>query len=249
MILQMDVGNTRAKWRLCRGQEPVDSGVMDRSCANSLPELTQQPAELWISSVAGSEFETIVREEAQARWNIAPWFARSSASACGLVNSYDEPQRMGVDRWLAMIAAWNQAGEDSGLGVCVVDAGSALTIDFVAASGEHLGGYILPGLDSMEKALLQDTDRVRFADAPRDSIAPGRSTEQAVYNGLLLSQAGAVALALSKQTEKYSLLFSGGNGAVVQAVLAMGGNFAADLVLDGLALLAVSSRQERAAQA
>ena len=68
----------------------------------------------------------------------------------------------------------------------IVDAGSALTIDFVAANGEHRGGYILPGIDSMERALLSDTDRVRFGEARRDCIDPGRSTEEAVYNGLLL---------------------------------------------------------------
>jgi type III pantothenate kinase len=249
LILQMDVGNTRTKWRLCHGHESIESGVMDRDSTKLLPALTQRPAELWISSVAGAEFETRSREEAHKRWNIEPWFARSSASACGLVNSYQEPQRMGVDRWLAMIAAWSRIDETGDAGVCVVDAGSALTIDFVAAAGEHLGGYILPGLDSMEKALLQDTDRVRFSDAPRDSIAPGRSTEQAVYNGLLLSQAGAVALALSKQAGQFSLLFSGGNGPVLQEVLAMGGSFAADLVLDGLALLAASSSKERAVEA
>ncbi len=245
MILQMDVGNTRAKWRLCRGEELVESGVLDRQSANILPALAQPPAELWIASVAGAEFETVARQEAQHHWNIEPWFARSSASACGLVNSYAEPQRMGVDRWLAMIAAWRQLDANSGYGVCVVDAGSALTIDFVAVGGEHLGGYILPGFDSIEKALLQDTDRVRFSDAPRDSIAPGRSTEQAVYNGLLLSQAGAIALAMSRQAEKFSLVFSGGNGLAIQEVLDLGGRFDTHLVMDGLALLAASCREER----
>lgn len=237
MILQMDVGNTRAKWRLCRGGQAIDSGSLGRESDAILPDLQQQPSGLWIASVAGAPLEAAIRAEAASRWNIEPWFARTTATVCGLTNSYEEPQRMGVDRWVAMLAAWQQVGQ----AVCVVDAGSALTIDFVSQGGEHLGGYILPGLDSMERALLEDTDRVRFADAPRDSIAPGHCTEHAVFNGLLLSQAGAVALALSRQAGDFSLVFSGGNGRALQAVLEIEGSFEPDLVLDGLALLAAQS--------
>jgi type III pantothenate kinase len=230
----MDVGNTRTKWRLCRTGEIAEAGVLARDAAAILPAPGQQPTQLWVASVADPSLEQAIAEEARQRWGIQPWFARTAAAACGLTNSYVEPQRMGVDRWLAMLAAWHRIGD----AVCVVDAGSALTIDLVDARGAHLGGYILPGLDSMERALLQDTDRVRFAEAPRDSIAPGRCTEQAVFNGLLLSQAGAVALALTKQVGDFTLLFSGGNGEMLQAAVDNGGSFAADLVLDGLALLA-----------
>jgi type III pantothenate kinase len=245
LILQMDIGNTRAKWRLCRGEEIVEAGALERESATVLPDLEQQPTALWVASVAGTSLETAMCENARARWNIEPWFARTEATALGLSNSYEEPNRMGVDRWLAMLAGWHQVGD----AVCVVDAGSALTIDFVSHRGAHLGGYILPGLDSMERALLQDTDRVRFADAPRDSIAPGRCTEHAVFNGLLLSQAGAVALALSRQAGDFALFFSGGNGLVLRDVLDLGGSFDPDLVLDGLALLAAQSKKSGALQA
>lgn len=231
MILQLDIGNTRLKWRLVDGAHVVDGGAIVRSGDLRLPPLEQTPEQVWVASVAGEEQEALLRQEFK---DLDVWFARTAEQACGLRNSYAQPHRMGVDRWLAMLAAWNQALD----AVCVVDAGSALTIDFVSASGTHLGGYILPGLDSMERALLSDTDRVRFADAARDSLAPGQSTEEAVYNGLLLSQAGAVALALDRVGQVGTLYFSGGNGAVLQAALDRGGQFVPDLVLDGLALLA-----------
>ena len=135
---------------------------------------------------------------------------------------------------MAMLAAW----QDARAAVCVVDAGSALTIDFVAAGGQHQGGYILPGLESMEHALLTDTDRVRFSDAARDQLDPGKSTEEAVYNGLLLSQAGAVALALDRAGADYALYFTGGDGRMLLGSLHLGGKFEEDLVLDGLHILA-----------
>jgi type III pantothenate kinase len=231
LILQLDIGNTRIKWRLVEGADTVNCGAILRSGGLDLPPLEQAPEQVWVASVAGEELEALLKQEFTG---VDVWFARTGERACGVSNSYAQPHRMGVDRWLAMLAAWNQAGD----AVCVVDAGSALTIDFVSARGTHLGGYILPGLDSMERALLSDTDRVRFADAARDSLAPGQSTEEAVYNGLLLSQAGAVALALDRLDHVGRVYFSGGNGAVLQVALNRGGQFVPDLVLDGLALLA-----------
>lgn len=233
MILQLDVGNTRLKWRLLDGSEFVERGALVRG-GMDLPRLAHEPKQVWVASVAGEELEIVLRQRITDAWGVEPWFARSSAASCGVHNSYDHPARMGVDRWLAMLAAWNATPGP----VCVVDAGSALTIDFVADSGAHLGGYILPGMDSMERALLSDTDRVRFTDAARDCLQPGRSTEAAVFNGLLLSQAGAVALALNRMANAGEIYYSGGNGAALQAAVDRGGMFAPELVLDGLALQA-----------
>jgi type III pantothenate kinase len=237
VILQLDIGNSRVKWRLCSDGKVLDRGVESRSqFPASLAGIGESrcPDAVWVSSVAGEDSESILRQQIGDLWGVTAWFARPAARACGLVNSYPEPQRMGVDRWLAMLAGWRDAAS----AVCVVDAGSALTIDFVASDGQHEGGYILPGLDSMERALLSDTDRVRFADAARDQLAPGRSTEEAVYNGLFLSQAGAVTLALQQSKGDYSLYFTGGDGHTLFQRLGLGGKFEADLVLDGLEILA-----------
>lgn len=237
MILQLDIGNSRVKWRQRSGGETVGRGVLPRSgLAELFAEMgmDKRPVQVCVSSVAGEDVESRLQRQVHEQWGLSAWFARSGTLACGLRNSYVQPERMGVDRWLAMLAAW----KDAVAPVCVVDAGSALTIDFVAASGQHEGGYILPGLDSMERALLSDTDRVRFADAARDQLTPGRCTEAAVYNGLFLSQAGAVALALQQREGDYALYFSGGNGRSLHTCLALGGTFTEDLVLDGLELLA-----------
>jgi len=233
VILQLDIGNTCINWRLRLGDESVDRGSLPRAGTDLLPALTERPGQVWVASVAGEHLERQLRDALQQAWDLEPWVAGSSASACGVTNSYAEPGRMGVDRWLAMIAAWSETRGD----VCVVDAGSALTIDFVAEDGRHRGGYILPGLDSMERALLQDTDRVRFGDAPRQCLEPGQSTEAAVYNGLQLSQVGAVALALDRFGAGCRLYFCGGKGAEVQGLLDRGGECRAELVLDGLELL------------
>ncbi len=236
MTLLLDIGNTRVKWRMQSEQGLTERGASSQA---GLQEMfidiagRHQPQQVWISSVAEAEFEAQLKDQLLGLWQIEPWFARTGVAALGLTNSYREPERMGADRWLAMLAAWKRAQS----AVCVVDAGSALTIDFVSTGGQHLGGYILPGLDSMERALLSDTDRVRFGDAARDQLEPGTSTEEAVFNGLLLSQAGAVSLALHRTMGDFGLIFTGGNGELLHQSLRLGGEVVDNLVLDGLYLL------------
>ncbi|MFV0275764.1 MAG: type III pantothenate kinase [Parahaliea sp.] len=231
--LQLDVGNSSAKWRLvvngeisARGRyrrEDEDSRQTLLACAPALDAI-------WISSVAREAVEGSIAAELRRRWNVQPWVARSEAESLGLRNSYAEPVRMGVDRWLAMLAA--RARHRGRL--CVIDAGSALTVDLVADDGAHEGGYIIPGLELMERALLLDTDRVRFADDARYQLRPGRSTAEAVRHGIALAQAGAVAQVLRSESAELAVLFTGGDGQWLQEQLEGRGEYVPELVLDGL---------------
>jgi type III pantothenate kinase len=74
-----------------------------------------------------------------------------------------------------------------------VDAGTALTLDWVSRGGSHLGGYIIPGLNQQLKALLAGTERV-FADrwSELNTLSPGRDTSECVLNGLLAQFCGFI---------------------------------------------------------
>ena len=142
---------------------------------------------------------------------------------------------MGVDRWLAMLGARRRCEGR----LCVIDAGSATTIDLVDAAGQHEGGYIIPGPALMERALLLDTDRVRFAEDVDYALTPGKSTAEAVRHGIALAQVGAVAAVLDG-VERVSpeLIFSGGAGETLMRLLDRGGLLVPDLVFEGLETLA-----------
>nr|WP_241263258.1 type III pantothenate kinase [Parahaliea mediterranea] len=237
--LQLDVGNSSAKWRLLVDGEISARGVYrpgDSASRQALLACTPELEAMWVSSVAGEAAEADLAAMLEGRWGCAAWFARSEVETLGLRNSYDEPRRMGVDRWLAMLAARNRHPDTR---LCVVDAGSALTIDLVGADSCHQGGYIIPGPGLMERALLLDTDRVRFAEAAEYSLAPGTCTAQAVRHGIGLAQAGAVTLALREAALSGPPLpvFTGGGGEWLAATLGGIGEFVPDLVLDGLQLV------------
>lgn len=241
-ILQLDLGNSRLKWRLVAGGDDAADGgsVLGRgACAPDDEAWLTQPgavAGVQVASVAGDATEAALARRVRDHLGVEPWFARSTARCGDLVNSYAEPERMGVDRWLAMVAARSRCRER----LCVVDAGSALTIDLVAADGHHEGGYIIPGSALMARSLLADTGRVRFEEGAADSLAPGRSTAACVLNGIALAQAGALRLALAEASATGTaprVVASGGGGA---ALLTLAGlehaEYREDLVFEGLAV-------------
>lgn len=236
--LQLDVGNSGAKWRLVDRDSIVARGEYNAAQDESrqlLLDCTGSLDEAWISSVAAPLQEESLAGMLSERWGIEPWFARTEARTGDLINSYDDPARMGVDRWLAMLAA-RQRSPDR---VCVIDAGSALTIDLVSAAGRHEGGYIIPGAALMERALLLDTDRVRFEEAADYALSPGTSTASAVRHGIALAQVGAVVAALIEAgDETPALFFTGGGGEHLMGLLARGGQWAPDLVFEGLEAMA-----------
>jgi type III pantothenate kinase len=236
MILEIDVGNSRVKWRLL-GSSPLQCGSYARGEVPVYP--AQQPREIRVSSVAGEEFERALADDLQARWGVQPWFARSTARCGQLVNSYEIPERMGVDRWLAMLAAWREIEG----ALCVVDAGSALTIDLVNEAGRHLGGYIIPGAAAMHASLQSGTDRVRYQAGQRASLTPGMCTASAVGNGVLLAMVASVELVLSRFAAadgEMALLCCGGDGEQLAELVSCEARYMPDLVFDGLAIAAAA---------
>ncbi|WOJ96752.1 type III pantothenate kinase [Congregibacter brevis] len=234
--LLLDIGNSATKWMAFDSHAKVSEGRVETAKIVDalMPQL--EDTTVLVSSVAAPDLQNSLSA------SLAPlckrvWFAQSRGAVNDLVNSYADPERMGVDRWLAMLGARRRvAGR-----ICVVDAGSALTIDLVAEDGRHEGGYIIPGVALMKRALFADTDRVRDSLSDSVSIAPGCSTAEAVSHGLLLAQAGAVSLSLSHATaggEAPEVLMCGGGADDLAQVLDVEVTIAPRLVLEGLLLQA-----------
>lgn len=242
MILELDLGNTFTKWRILDASHIVDRGVTDDLAALSL---TRYPiTRLRVASVLSEAAEQEVVNWAQGELQQIPEFARSQAECSGVTNVYAEPARLGVDRWLAMLAAYDRVKRLPGkVGAVVIDAGTALTIDYVDAEGRHVGGYILPGLRLSEQALLRDTKRVLFTEPVDPAIAPGRSTAQAVRHGGYFAAVAIIKQAV-QQAEAlvgpdFKAMITGGDAELLLSLAGEGRSafdWQQDLVFDGLAL-------------
>lgn len=97
-------------------------------------------------------------------------------------NRYATPQTLGKDRLAAVIGASHlKPGTD----LLVIDAGTAITYDFIDASGVYLGGNIAPGLDLRLRALHEFTQRLPLIEAKADSPMLGIDTASAIASGAL----------------------------------------------------------------
>jgi len=212
--LLIDAGNTRVKWQLWEGSVLGGEGALSLGAASTLPE---GPGALFLSSVLRPERESELLRAMEAQgWTLA-YRAASAHAFPGLVPGYLEPARLGVDRWLALVALRARGL----LPAVAVDAGSALTIDCLSPGGRHEGGWIVPGLTLAQRALFQGTDGVRGEggwcwDA---SQAPPRHTASAVAQGLL-QQAMAFIAEVARQgalrwERPPTIVLTGGDGEVL----------------------------------
>lgn len=242
MNLQLDIGNSRCKWRLVSDARVIGRGIEFEALRETLTTAGQLK-QILLASVRSHERTAEVVASLQSMTDAPIVLARSQARCGGVQNGYEDPVRLGVDRWLALVAAWHERACDT----LVVDAGSALTIDCIEASGAHRGGYILPGSSLMADALLQHTDRVRFeAQQAAGDVAPGRTTQTCVAAGAMLACLGAVTAAHRLLTRQWGrpveIVVSGGYAEALaqliqQELSEVELRVRPDLVMDGLPLV------------
>lgn len=243
--LLVDVGNTRVKWATSDGRRLATS----RSAAYA-----EWSAEDWRDTLLGEcRFErvlvaSVARGEAVDRLRMAvrvatgreAEFVASTREAAGVRNAYRDPVQLGVDRWLAVVAAHH----DPGGACCVVDVGTAATVDAVRGDGQHLGGFIVPGPDLMVGSLLHGTSDLAVRSA---SSEPGAAayfadnTRDAIHRGCRLALASLVDRSVADLGRLLGtlphLLLTGGAAGEIQPHLRSSFTLDPDLVLRGLAVV------------
>ena len=234
MILDIDAGNTRIKWRVLDQGRAISCGDQLTESVRQLAALDITDAEsiqrIRLSSVAGSD----IIESLQNQFNCPLEFAVVDESAAGIICGYKDYQQLGVDRWLAVIAAHKKTADS----LIVIDAGSAVTIDIVGAQGAHQGGYIVPGLRLMHQALWQGTEHIKVeAKSVANITTPGRSTDDAVDKGCLLLLVSTIESLVNQYGCK--LIITGGDGLMLRDQLSVQADYYPDLVLEGLAVAGV----------
>lgn len=261
-VAVVDVGNARIKWatvaggRLAgRGAAPhvaaLDSAM--EALAAGLPETVTR---IVAANVAGPEPAARLAAFARERFEVELELVEPEAETLGVRCGYRDPRRLGADRWVTVVAA-HVIARTSGAGrpACVINAGSAYTLDAVDSSGQHLGGLILAGPRIAAEALERSTRRIG-PTAPAGTFPAGldllgKSTDEAVGHGALLGPAAAfdrtirlVERALGAPPIVY---IAGGDAALLSGWLETEVELRADLVLEGLALIAAGRPARRPA--
>jgi type III pantothenate kinase len=179
---------------------------------------------------------------------------QSAAEACGVRNGYVQPELLGVDRWLGLLAARSRRPAAA----CIVGVGTALTVDLLDADGQHHGGLLVPGPELMMDALVTRTARIGAAARqaePQVKAGLGVNTAGAMQEGGLLAAAALAVRAAQDFAERNGapvwLCLTGGGAETVAERLPTNAPWPVgiagiavqpDLVLQGLAVMAAASR-------
>jgi len=251
MWLELDAGNTRLKWRISKrialgtfdtvraGALLIDAG--ERQCFDLLAkqvilESNESITRVLVANVRGEDFGRQLQGWSRRALDVEPVFAEASSSCRGVTNGYTMPSRLGIDRWLAVIAAFHAVEGPC----CVVDCGTAITVDLVDAGGMHKGGFILPGIQ-MQCAALEQKSALLIGDGfSNPSRALGQNTGAAISNGILAAICGmleSMGVTENSDCEPMDVVLTGGDASLILPLLVLKAQIKTHLVLDGLRIM------------
>jgi type III pantothenate kinase len=244
MILELDCGNSFIKWRVLGAdvRKVIGEGIVDSDLAlleglKGLEGLSL--AHCRLVSVRTAEETEVLISLLEGAFGVSVMCAAPAREMAGVRNGYEDFERLGLDRWLAMLGGFHLAS-----GPCLVlDFGTAVTADFIDGDGGHLGGFICPGMPLMRNQLRTHTRRIRYGDLAAEraleSLVPGRTTVEAVERGCSLMLRGFVLTQLELANrywgKNYSVFLTGGDAGLVSEIVPEA-RVVPDLVFVGLAM-------------
>ena len=248
--LLFDIGNTRVKWgvlddgELSRAGSMTHDALKEKGIESLTRRLPKNVDRAIACNVAGPDVGRRFARAIGIHIGGDLGFAHSERRGFGVVSAYRQPRTLGVDRWVAMVAA----REEFAGALMVVDLGTAVTIDARTEDGRHLGGQIIPGLRLLSDVLSRDTSDIGAVagkpvriDGPRDFFAT--TTSKAVACGSLAAVCGAIERAeamLASLGHEATIVLTGGDASRILPLLAGEPEHRPHLVLQGLGVIVQS---------
>ena len=244
MKLLVDIGNSRVKWATLdkEGLSPSQSFPRSKtgikaSLNKAWKSLTDIEA-IYVANVGGDKLSEQLSEWSEKTWQLTPKTIKSEQKRFGVSNAYEEAEKLGIDRWLSLIAARQHARQAQ----CIIDCGTAMTIDIVTKTGQHQGGMILPGLSLMRSSLASNTDALTEEKGEQEFKTLAANTYSAIQAGTLYSVTATLERIISdlKLSFKNQIRFiiTGGDAEHLLPLLSDELHHYPDIVLKGLAFYA-----------
>ena len=238
MKILVDVGNTRIKWCVENHGDIGTGFAVDYKQNQFLNEIhlrwlkLDSPRQLAISSVSASQIAGQIIDLAKKTWpDVEIIIAKSLAKGFSVISAYQQADKLGVDRWLGLIALRKFYPGNS----CIVDCGTAITIDCLDSHGQHLGGLISPGLRLMKQSLYQGAENLSYTNK-HYKAGLSSFTEAAIYTGTLYAAAGLIEKSINDLCSCKTVVMTGGDAEMLAKYLGFESIIEPDFVLKGLSL-------------
>lgn len=238
-VLVIDAGNTSVKWTAFDEDKVVwmvrDVHLKSQSThLNSIGYRSFQPNKVYFASVRTQSDNKKLLSFIESLYPHQPCYElKTTRQACGVINPYTEPSRLGVDRWLNVLAAKRLFSNN----VVLFDAGTALKVELIECNGAYKGGYIVPSFDMMKNVLVNSTGQIKIdAHDILEGVDVIDNTGMAVYLGCWQMLIAFVEKVCAEHTGK-RFIFTGGNGLEILQRLQVKGEYYANLVSYGAKVL------------
>ena len=180
MNLIIDIGNNSAKFFLFKGEQII----LHTRKSNSSFEILDEWSRLY--DIEKAIISSVVEEGPELLSAISklqcPVVRFNNSMQLPLEIKYKTPDTLGSDRVAAAVGAWN---ETPGRNILVIDAGTAITVDFISKDGKYNGGNIAPGIKMRLRALHEFTNRLPIVDKEGEIPSIGYDTETAIRSGVI----------------------------------------------------------------
>ena len=250
MNLLIDIGNSRLKWATEQAGQIGSIQALDYRQPLAYQSLEQswqtlaRPSKIAIACVGAVQQIAAIESLANRLWPaIEIMIPKSTAAFGSVINAYPQAEKLGVDRWLALLAAHQHYPGNS----CIIDCGTAITLDFIDSHGQHRGGLISPGLMLMKKSLAQNTAALGLSQQTQ-ALCLADNTLNAIDSGTLLAAIGLIEAAIKRYQPVEQVIITGGDADLIQQYLSINSVTDQALVLKGL-LLSINTPPTRSINA
>jgi len=243
----VDLGNSRLKWCFSTDIQQISMLTHEQMVEahwGGLFNALQQAKDVTIANVASVHVLALLLDLCSRYDDLKVYPLNSLAYQCGVKNAYSLPSNLGIDRWLVLLAAYNQFSDES---VLIADCGSAVTLDIIDERGLHQGGCIVPGLRNLAQCLFEKTALPETHGSILSDELLGRSTADCIQGGAIASVVGMIQLMSERYTQTNDkplrCVLTGSDATIIQTYLSMPCERQKDLVMKGM-LLVLQDREQ-----
>lgn len=252
--LLIDIGNSFAKYatytaKVLSTVNKVKTNSFGKMINSLELETAESLSEIVLVSVADDLVTKNIVDRLSERFQCTVQQVNTVESALGVKCGYADFTLLGSDRWLAIIAAFQYMKKKKiEKPVVVVDCGTVITVDVIDSSGQHLGGWIMPGTYLMYDSLIEKSNGIKqgldhtLKNLPDDDYIFGRSTQECVGLGSNLAEVGFIEQCYIQSQKKLKetpqCILTGGGASDIIEMLTMNVKYLPNLIFEGLALFA-----------